>query len=169
MLAATRSSDQSSVVSTMSELAPVLIALPTLALPGVGLITAPAVAIVTKVMLDALECIGNLGTILDKSETNKNSLYTVSVTDIAKELLGDAFPSAVDAVDRTGIVDGIVGSVRLVKNLLELWWGSSKGEKLIEEYMAINPQIMSQESNLDYGEEIQICFQDGLGNAIISE
>lgn len=128
LLASTRSADRSSVTRTISELAPIFIALPSMA-------SMPVVAPLIKIILDSLECIGNLGSILDESDSSFSSYYDVSFTKIAKELLGDAIPSAIDAVDRTGIIDGLVGAGRLLWNCKQLWSGTSKGEKLIEEYM----------------------------------
>jgi len=143
LFASTRSSDASSINRALSELAPILIALPTL-----GAI--PVVAPVIKIMLDSLECIGNLGTILDDSDSSSfNSSYEVSVTSMAKELLGDAIPTAVDVADRTGFIDGLMGLGRLVKNLFELNSGIDKGEKLIEEYNQLNFQDDTDMMQLD--------------------
>jgi len=123
--------DKGSITAVISELSTVLLALP-------AYFSMPIVAIVNKVAFDAIECIGNLGTILDKSPTKKDSMYNYTVTDVAKELLGDAIPSAIEAIDPTDIVDGLVGSIRLAKNLIELWSGTGKGEELIEQYNSLS-------------------------------
>ena len=145
VFAATRA-DKGSITAVISELSPILVALPTM-------FSMPVVAIVNKITFDAIECIGNLGTILDKSPTKKDSMYSYTVADVAKELLGDAIPSAIETLDPTEIVDGIVGSIRLVKNLLELYSGTAKGEKLIEKYTALNPDAFKGENNTDYTEK----------------
>ena len=145
VLATTRSDDRSSIVSSFSEISPFLLALPKILTNLKNPITRPIMAIVNKVVFDALECIGKLGLILEKSPTTKNSMYTYSAMDVASELFGDALPSAVEASDPSEIIDGLFGAVRLAKNLVELWYGSKKGNELIDDYLKRNPGALSSE------------------------
>ena len=146
LIAATRSDDRSSIVRMLSELAPFFAALPTF-------LAAPAVAIINKIVMDALECIGNLATILDKSPSKKDSLYRVEFSDVAIELLGDLPFSVIDSVDDIAfdVPSGIIGSGRLIFNLGQLWIRTGSGEDLIEEYKKIPGIMQSIEPELETG------------------
>lgn len=152
--AATRA-NEGSITATISELSPILLALP-------SMFATPTVAIINKVIFDAIECMGNLGNILDNSPTKKDSMYDFSVIDVAKELLGDSLPSAIEAVDPTEIADGFVGSIRLVKNLIELWYGTGKGEELIAAYTSANTNTIIEPSQEN---DISALTTDNINNS----